>query len=82
MSASAMIYWYERDTGDFNSKHLSISHLRQGVDFESEVRIKYARDPVRVLVISSASAGNPGERFALGELKAEAKSYREKLGSQ
>lgn len=82
MAGSATIYWYEADDGEFQVKHLTTAHLRQGVDYETEVRIKYARNPVRFLVIPSARAGNSGERLALDELKAEAKSYREKLASQ
>ena len=54
----------------------------RGGTYESEVRIKYANDPVEIAIIFLNRAGNDWERSEVERLKAKAEEIRAGLAAK
>lgn len=72
----AIVFWYERDNGHLRSESFPLGWPHAGLTYEDEVRIKYARDPVRMITMYPKTGGG---YEAFQYLKAEAEAYRKSL---
>ena len=80
MKNEALIYWVESGSGELRTQHMTPSDLRGSGTYESEVRIKYAIDPIEVATIYLSRAGNDWERSEVARLKALAEQIRGQRG--
>ena len=72
----AIVYWIEKGSAELRSVVLKPHDIPGARTYESEVRIKYASDPVEIVPIPLARAGNEWERSEVARLKALAAEIR------
>lgn len=46
-----MAYWIEAETGNFCVQSMGTNDIFRGGTYESEIRLKYAHDPLEIVVI-------------------------------
>jgi len=73
---AAIVYWIERGSGELRSQTMEPHDLRGSGTYESEVRIKYAVDPLEMTTIYCSRFGNDWERSEVERLKALSASLR------
>lgn len=66
---SVMAYWIEADTSEFCSKSMGANDIFRGGTYESEVSLKYARNPLDIVIIPSAYLGNDWAKSEIQRLK-------------
>jgi hypothetical protein len=76
---TAIVWWIERDTGELRSQVMSQNDLFRGGTYESEVRLKYARNPVEMTTIFLRRAGNQWEREELDRLHKKSQQMQQAL---
>lgn len=72
----AIVYWIEKGSAELRSVVLTPDDIPGSRNYESEVLIKYAVDPVEIVPIQLARAGNDWERNEVARLKALAAELR------
>ncbi|TBB75460.1 hypothetical protein ELH43_08700 [Rhizobium ruizarguesonis] len=76
-TSGATVWWVEDDNGELRSHHFSPGSVHKGVSFESEVRIKYARNTSNIATIYDNRTGN--DQWILDGLKAKSTEIRANL---
>jgi hypothetical protein len=74
---TVLAYWIEAGTGELRIEGMGNADIFRGGTYESEVRLKYARDPIEVVIIQMSRAGNDWERSEVNRLQAKAAELRE-----
>lgn len=65
----ATVWWIEADTGELRSKTMGAWALPAGSTFANEVEVRYARNPIEMIVILQNRAGNDWERAEVERLR-------------
>lgn len=73
VNPGATVWWIEAATGELRDKRFNSTPR---VGFEQEVVIKHATDPIDILVVHDAWAGNEGTVQALERLKEKSRQLR------
>jgi hypothetical protein len=71
---AAIVYWIEAGSGNLQSQVMEPHDLRGGGTYESEVRLKYAVDPVEMATIYLRRAGNDWEKGEVERLRTKSHS--------
>jgi len=78
---AAIVYWIEARSGNLRSQVMEPHDLHGGT-YETEVRLKYAVDPVEMATIYLSRAGNDWEKGEVERLRAKSQAMQaERRGS-
>ena len=72
---AAIIWWIEAGSGELRSQIMEPHDLHGGT-YETEVRLKYAVDPVEMVTIVLSRAGNDWEKGELERLRAKSQAMQ------
>jgi hypothetical protein len=73
---AAIVYWIEAGSGNLLSRVMEPHDLRGGGTYESEVRLKYALNPLEMATICLRRAGNDWEKGEVERLRAKSQAMR------
>lgn len=73
---AVIVYWVERGSGSLMSQLLGPNDIFRGGTYESEVRMKYAVDPIAIEEIPIARAGEGWAVAAVERLRMLAKEQQ------
>ena len=79
---SVTVYWIEADTFEFCSKSMGSADIFRGGTYESEVILKYARDPLEsdILTIPFNQHGSDWAKSQVQRLKDKSATLRKSCG--